>query len=43
MKPSNVRKKNKETNKCDKRIVTCDVETTQYDDETIKCKEKKNH
>ena len=23
--------------KCDKRIVTCDVETAQYDDEIVKC------
>ena len=35
MKPSNVRKI-KGTTKCDKRIVTYDIRTTQYKDETIK-------
>ena len=34
---SNVRKKSKGTTKCEKRIVICDVGTTQYEDETIKC------
>ena len=29
------------TKKCDKRTITCDVETAQYEDETVKC-EKKN-
>ena len=33
--------KNKGTTKCDKSIVTCDVNTTQYEDDTIKC-EKTN-
>ena len=31
----------KKTTKCDKSIVTCDVNTTQYEDDTIKC-EKTN-
>ena len=29
--------KNKETIKCDKRIVTCNIGTAQCEDETIKC------
>ena len=42
MEPSNVRKKkSKGTTKYEKRIVTCDVGTAQYEDETVKC-EKKN-
>ena len=39
MESSNVRK-NKGTitcDKCDKRIVTCDVKTTQYENEIVKC------
>ena len=36
MEPSNVRGK-KGTTKCDKRKVTCDIRTTQYEDETVKC------
>ena len=41
MKSSNVKKKKiKETAKCDKRIVTCNVRTTQCVDETIKCEKK---
>ena len=32
--------KNKETTECDKRIVTCNDGTAQYDDETIKCEKK---
>ena len=32
---------NKGTAKCDKRTVTCDIGTTQYEDETVEC-EKKN-
>ena len=40
MKPSNVRK-NKGTTKCDKRTVTSDVGTAQYEDKTVKCKKKK--
>ena len=35
--PSNVRKKNEGTTKCEKRTVICDIRTTQYEDETIKC------
>ena len=31
---SNVRK-NKKTTKCGKRIITCDIGTTQYEDETL--------
>ena len=43
MEPSNVRKM-KKTTKCDKRTITCDVGTAQYENETIKCEEKKkNH
>ena len=30
-------KKSKGTTKCEKKIVTCDVGTAQYEDETIKC------
>jgi len=40
MKPSNVGK-NKGVTTCDKRIVTYDVGTTQYDDGIVKCEEKK--
>ena len=32
--------KSKGTTKYDKRIVTCDVGTAQYENETIKCEEK---
>ena len=32
--------KSKGTTKCKKRIVTCDVRTTQYEDETVKCEKK---
>ena len=39
MKPSNVRK-NKGTTKCDKRTVTSDVGTAQYEDGIVKCKKK---
>ena len=39
MTSSNVRK-NKGTMECDKSIVTCDVEPTQFDDSTIKCEKK---
>ena len=38
MEPSNMRK-NKGTAKCDKRTVTCDVGTAQYEDETVKCED----
>ena len=40
MESSNVRKKSKETTKCEKKIVTCDVGTVQYEDGTVKCKKK---
>ena len=45
MEPTNVRKKkSKGTTKCEKRIVTCDVGITQYENGTIKCEKKKgNH
>ena len=33
-------RKNKETIKCDKRIVICDIGTAQYEDETVKCEKK---
>ena len=39
-KPSNVRKKSKGTTKCEKKIVTCDVETAQYENGTVKCEKK---
>ena len=39
MVPSNVRK-NKGTTECEKNIITCDVSTTQYEDDTIKCEKK---
>ena len=32
--------KSKETIKCEKIIVTCDVRTTQYEDEAVKCEKK---
>ena len=35
-----MKKKNKETTKCDKRIVKCDVETVQYEDGIVKCEKK---
>ena len=38
--PSNVRKKKKETNECDKSTVTYDVSTTQCENGTIKCGKK---
>ena len=41
MKPSNMRKKNKGTTECDKRIITCDVGIAQYEDRIIKCEKKK--
>ena len=34
-------KKKKGTTECDKSTITCDVGTTQYEDDTIKCKKKK--
>ena len=39
MVPSNVRK-NKGAIKCDKSTVTFDINTTQCEDDTIKCKKK---
>ena len=33
-------KKKKKTTKCDKRVVTYDVEITQCEDKTIKCEKK---
>ena len=41
MELSNVRKKNKETTKCDKRTNTFDVETAQCEDEIVKYEKKK--
>ena len=41
--PLNMRKKNKETTKCDKKTVTCDIGTAQFENETIKCEKKTNH
>ena len=39
--PSNMRKKKKKgTTECDKRIITCDVGISQYEDRTIKCEKK---
>ena len=38
---TNVRKKkSKGTTKCEKRIVTCDVGITQYENGTVKCEKK---
>ena len=37
---SNMRKKKKETTECDKSIVTCDINTTQFEDGTIKYEKK---
>ena len=39
--PSNVWKKNKRTTEWNKSTVTCDIGTTQCEDDTIKCEEKK--
>ena len=36
-----MRKKKKGTTECDKRIVTCNDGTAQYDDEIVKCEKKK--
>ena len=41
MEPSNVRKKSKETTKYEKKIVICDVGTTQCEDGTVKYEKKK--
>ena len=44
MEPSNLRKKNKGTTICDKRIVKCDIRITQCEDVTVKCEKKvRNH
>ena len=40
MEPLNMRKKSKETTKCEKRIITCDVRTAQCEDEAVKYKKK---
>ena len=40
MKPTNVRKKNKGANECDKSTVICDVGIAQCDNGTVKCEEK---
>ena len=40
MEPSDVEKKSKGTTKCEKRTVTCDIETAQYKDGTVKCEKK---
>ena len=32
--------KSKETTKCEKRTITCDVRIAQYKDETVKCEKK---
>ena len=40
MKQSNVRKKSKGTTKCEKKTVTCDIGTAQYEDRTVKCEKK---
>ena len=40
MEPLNVRKKSKGITKCEKNIVTCDVEIAQYEDRTVKCEKK---
>ena len=40
MEPLNVRKKKKETTKCDKRTVTHDVRTAQCEDGTVKYEKK---
>ena len=34
-------KKKKGTTECDKRIITCNDGTAQYDDEIVKCEKKK--
>ena len=41
MEPSNVRKKSKGTTECEKKTVTCDVGIAQFEDRTVKYKEKK--
>ena len=40
MEPSSVRKKSKGTTKCEKKIVTYDVGTAQYENEAVKCERK---
>ena len=39
MEPLNVRKK-KGTTKCNESIVTCNIDTAQFEDDTIKCEKK---
>ena len=34
------KKKSKGTTKCEKRSVTCDIGTIQYEDEIVKCEKK---
>ena len=41
MKLLNVRKNSKGTIKCEKKTVTFDVRTAQYEDGTVKCEKKK--
>ena len=43
MVPSSVRKKNKRNTECKKSIVTCDIGTTQYEDDTIECEKKEGN
>ena len=40
MKPSNVRKKNKGTTKCEKRVVKCGLKIAQCEDRTVKYDKK---
>ena len=42
MDPSNVRNKSKGTTKCEKKTVTCDIETAQYEDVIVKCEKKRS-
>ena len=37
--PLNVRKK-KGTTKCNESIVTCNIDTAQFEDDTVKCEKK---
>ena len=40
MELSNVRRKSKETTKCEKKTITYDIGTTQCEDEAFKCEKK---
>ena len=40
MELSNVRRKSKETTKCEKKTITYDIGTTQCEDEIVKCEKK---